>query len=165
MNCFNISGRIASVPKLRIITIEGLDINVCNFTIGIIDDFSSDEDGLSKYTDLIECICFNKSALLLVSNFEKGDKIVSFGKLKNYFFEDCNRTKHFTHVLLVSQFEFGDSKKSLNLSNGSGSSCDLSVLSDVKDVLKLYSFICEHGYLCIDEDDYYSITMDHFLSR
>lgn len=162
MNSFNITGRVFTVPKIRILSINGQNITVCNFTVAIIDDLDKDNPDNSKCTDFIECICFNDLAMSFNYNFEKGSKIFCSGKLKNHFFEDCNRTKHFTQVLLLTKFEFGDSKNSLVATDKSVSSADISFSPDVKTVSDLFSIMCDHGYLCIDEDDYYRIAMNNY---
>lgn len=159
MNIFSISGRVWKVPKTRIININGKSITVCNFTVAIIDDTCEKGVDDDKYVDFVECICFNDLALSFSERFVKGSKILCSGRLKNHFFEDYNRTKHFTQILLVSFFEFGDSSKSLVGNVDPEQSSDSCFLPEVNNVLNLYSLLCEHGYLCIDEEDYYSIAM------
>jgi len=162
MNQFFITGRVYKVPVTNILSITGNDgkkINMCNFIIAINDGNNNDVDDNNK-RDFIQCVCLNELALSFSKNFCEGAKISCSGKLKNYSFADSNRTKHFTHYLLVTQFEFGDSQNSLS---DKGSS-DFLFLSDSKNDLKLLAAANDNGYLCIDESDYYRLAMDSFFS-
>ena len=162
MNNVMISGRISNVPKLRVLNIDGQSISICNFTIATVDDVG--EDGVHDVTntDFIECICFDREASVLNANFIKGSKITCIGKLKNYFFEDSNRTKHFTQMLILSQVEYGDTFAVFDRNTDKKKSVDMSIACNLKEILSLYNTVRDNGYLCVDEDEYYRIAMANY---
>ncbi len=162
MNNVMISGRICCVPKIRVLNINGKSINICNFTIATVDDVGENDSHDSTNTDFIECICFDKNAITLNANFINGSKIACIGKLKNHYFEDSNRTKHFTQILVLSQVEFGDTMSAFDRNTDKKKSVDLSIASNLKDILSLYDTVCENGYLCVDEDEYYRIAISNY---
>lgn len=162
MNNLSVTGRVCNVPKIRILQIEDKTINICNFTIAVSDGISEEGYQDKKNMDFFECICFNDAALAFNANFIKGSKISCTGKVKNHYFEDANRTKHFTQILVLSQIEFGDTLSVL--SRGSKrKAVDMSITSDYNNIKALYDLICDNGYLCIDEDDYYKIATDNVM--
>ncbi|MGO4970510.1 single-stranded DNA-binding protein [[Clostridium] aminophilum] len=160
MNSVTVSGRICCVPKIRLLQMGGKTVNVCNFTIASVDGMAEDELHNSQNTDFFECICLNREAITINSKFMKGSKILAQGKLKNHFFEDGNKTKHFTNVLLLTHVEFGDTASACD--RDQNTSLDLSIESNVNDIKALYETVCDNGYLCVDEDEYYRIAMDNF---
>lgn len=70
-----------------------------------------------------------------------------------------NGTKHFTNVFLAEQVEFGDTTAAFEKGSGKKKSIELSVVSDLKMIFNTYKKVCENGFLCIDEEDYYKIAM------
>lgn len=163
MNNVTLTGRIFNVPRIRVLRIDGKAVNICNFTIAVADGISEQGSFSEHNTDFFECVCFGDAALAVNANFIKGSKISCYGKVKNHFFEDANRTKHFTQVFVVYQVEFGDTSSAFDKNTEKKKSIDLSVISELKDVTDLFGRICDNGYLCIDEDEYYRIAMDNFL--
>lgn len=161
MNVVTISGRICNVPKLRVLKIKEQTITICNFTLASMDGIAEADDHNVFNTDFIECVCFNSEALALNANFIKGSKINCIGKIKNHFHEDSNRTKHSSHVLILSQVEFGDSLSAFSKNSDKKKSLDYSITSNFSDILSLYNTVCDNGYLCIDEDEYYRIAMEY----
>ena len=159
MNVVMISGRICCVPKIRILDINGKAVNICNFTIATVNGIGEDDVHDNTNTDFIECICFNREALAVNANMIKGSKITCTGQIRNYFFEDSNRTKHYTNMLVLSQVEYGDTSSAFDRNTDKKKSVDLSIASNLQDVLSLYDKVRDSGYLCIDEDDYYRIAM------
>lgn len=164
MNNVTLSGRVCNVPKIRVLKINGKNISICNFTIAIMEGLPENGMYSSSNTDFIECVCFNSEALAINANFIKGSKITCIGKIKNHFFEDSNRTKHFTNILVLSQVEFGDTASAFDKNVDKKKAVDLSISSNITDVLALYESVCDNGYLCIDEDEYYRIAMENFCS-
>ena len=82
--------------------------------------------------------------------------------IKNHFHEDCNGTKHFTQILVLSQVEYADSTSAFDKNADKRKAMDLSIHSNLDDVLAVYKMIVSHGYLCLDEDEYYRIAMSRY---
>lgn len=162
MNNVTISGRICNVPKIRILKLHQSTVTICNFTVASMDGIADDGDHTLSNTDFFECICFNKEALMVNANFIKGSKISCAGKIKNFHFEDGNQTKHFTQILVLTQVEFGDSATAFDKNVDKKKSLDLSINSNLSEILELYDSVVDNGYLCIDEDEYYRIAMGNF---
>lgn len=163
MNNLTLTGRVCNVPKIRVLNVGGKTINICNFTIAVADGLAPGDKYSQKNLDFFECVCFNESALALNANFIKGAKISCAGKLKNHFFEDANRTKHFTQVIVVLQVEYGDTASVFDKNVDGRKAVDMSIVNDFNEVMALYDLVCDHGYLVIDEDDYYKIAMDNYM--
>lgn len=165
MNKTILAGRICSIPKIRLLQLEGKTISVCNFTLGVADgvfDIPSDEDYYSQdNVDFFECVAFEGTAKMINENFIKGSKILCTGKMKNHFFSDANFTNHFTQVFVLESAEFGDTEAVFGKYSGDKKPSELSIVSDLNRVYSLFKTACNNGYLCIDEDDYYKIAMSN----
>lgn len=163
MNNVTLTGRVFNVPKIRVLRINGKAVNICNFTVAVADGIPEDGGNAEHNTDFFECVCFDDTALAINANFVKGAKIACYGKVKNHYFEDANRTKHFTNVFVLYQVEYGDSASVFEKNVEKKKCLDMSVQSDLKDVTDLFDQVCDKGYLLIDEDEYYRIAMDNYL--
>ena len=165
MNNVVMGGRICTIPKIRVLHLGGTSVSICTFTIAIADtkfDFQNMNDKYSESSvDYIECITFNDVASMVNQNFVKGSKIICSGKLKNHYFEDANCTKHFTQVFLVSCAEFGDTEAVFNKYSEKKKKAEMSIVSDLKEIDDLFKEVCSHGYLCVDEDDYFKLAMNN----
>ena len=96
---------------------------------------------------------------MISNNFVKGSKIVCRGKMKNHRFEDANRTIHFTNIFLTQCVEFGDTDSVIRKASGKKRPIEMSVVADLKELEELYKKVCESGFLCLNESDYYNIAM------
>lgn len=164
MNNVVISGRVCTIPKIRVLQLGTASVSICTFTIAVVDAKFNSQNENEAYTeesvDYFECITFNEAASMVNRNFVKGSKIICSGKLKNHYFEDANRTKHFTQVFVVNKVEFGDTEAVFKKYSDK-KSAELSIVSDLMEIDILYKKVCSYGYLCIDEDDYYKIAMSN----
>lgn len=165
MNNVVMGGRICTIPKIRVLQLGEMPVSVCTFTIAIINANFDGQIRNNIYTensvDYVECITFNEAASKLNRYFGKGFKIMCTGKLKNHYFEDANCTKHFTQVLVVNHAEFGDTEAAFNKYSDKKKTPELSIVSDLKEIDMLFQKVCSHGYLCIDEDDYFKLAMNN----
>lgn len=160
MNNIILSGRVCSIPKIKLLPIEGRSIGMCVFTI-VVSDFSfCDEENENKKTDYFECVAFDAVAQQISVNFTKGSKIIVKGKMQNHFFTDVNQTKHFTQILVIEHAEFGDTESVFD-KNNKKKPLDMVIAAEMKDVFKHYRSACENGFLCIDEEEYYKIAMSN----
>lgn len=160
MNYSIFSGRVATVPKVAIVqTKDDEQIFVCTFVISV-PEYTDLSDG-KKY-NFYECIAFNETAQKIHKHFTKTAKVLTFGKMVNHTFKDINNTPHFTNILLIQNIEFGDTESAINRMNLDTKLPDFTVLSDLKEMDAAYKKICENGFLCIDENDYYNIASSYF---
>lgn len=163
MNSVILSGRICTIPKIKLLQIEGKSVSMCVFTIAVAEmrcEFDNTDSGKNRY-DYFECVAFENAARLINSNFVKGSKIVCRGKMRNHIFADANQTKHFTQVFIIEQAEYGDTETVFDKNNSKKKSLELVIAADMKEISELYCKICENGFLCIDEEDYYRIAMSN----
>ena len=144
MNMTVLSGRVCTIPKIKLLQIEEQQVSICLFTVAIVDGVFATQDYKMEETniDYFECVAFGEAAIMINANFVKGSKIICKGRMKNHIFNDVNGTKHFTNVFVVR-------KKSI----------ELSVVSDLQMLFNTYKKVCENGFLCIDEEEYYKIAM------
>lgn len=163
MNQIMISGRVFNIPKLRIIQIDGRRLTVCNFTVAVTNGIEENDDYKASNIDFFECICFDEAAMQINANFMKGSKITCSGSVKNHFFEDANKTRHFTNVLLLSYVEFGDTASAFYISTNKKKQTDKAIILSYDKIAALFDLMCEKGYLCIDEDEYYRLAMNNFF--
>lgn len=165
MNNMILGGRVCSIPKIKVLQLEDQSISICTFTLAVVDGVFELNGNEGVYSDgkvdFFQCIAFGNSAQMINANFIKGSKIICKGKMKNHFFEDTNRTKHFTQALVVDQAEFGDTEAVFSKYSGRKKPMELSIVSDLKEICKLYESICSKGFLCIDEDEYYKIAISN----
>lgn len=166
MNMTMVAGRLCTVPKIKLLQLNEKTIRVCKLAVAVINERFDleDEAGLTEENvDFFQCIAFGSAAKMISDNFAKGSKIILYGKMKNHRFKDANTAKHFTNVLLIEKAEFGDTKAAVCKFSGKKKYTDLSVMSDLKELYDLYDKVCMNGFLCIDEDDYYSIATSNMV--
>ena len=162
MNSVVLSGRVCTIPKIKLLQVADKPVSMCVFTIAVADGvFAADNQALldESNIDYFECVSFGEAAIMINENFVKGSKIICRGRMKNHVFDDVNGTKHFTNVFLAEQAEFGDTNAAFEKGGGKKKSIELSVASDLKMIFDTYKKVCENGFLCIDEEDYYKIAM------
>lgn len=163
MNKVILNGRLCTIPKISILTIEGNNISVCKFTMAVVDSVfdlveGSDSDIIPDY---FECIAFDRAACNICDNFERGAKILISGKVKNFIFQDFSHTSHCTNVVVVDTIEFGDTSSAVSR-NSRNEALNLSIVSDLKQMDRNFKLICEAGFLVLDEEDYFNIANNIF---
>lgn len=162
MNDTIMSGRVCTVPKLLILPLGEKSVCICKFVIAVCDGLSDYQSGRHYEpgkVDFFECVAFDAAAQMVNDNFVKNSKIICRGKMKNHHFEDANKTKHFTNIFLVEYAEFGDTESVFEKNAGKKKALEMSVVADLNELNQIFDTVCEHGFLCIDETDYYNIAI------
>jgi hypothetical protein len=164
MNVSILSGRICTVPTLSLIEFEGKQVCVCKYVIAVCNGiYDYTENNANLFTDanvdFFECIAFESAARMINRNFAKGSKIICRGKMRNHRFEDANMTKHFTNIFLTEGVEYGDTEAVMGKYTGKKKQLEISIASDLKELDDLFVKICQEGFLCVDESDYYNIAI------
>ena len=160
MNNFNCCGRIVSMPRSRLIPIDDMMVSVCTFTVAMYDGITDDTKEYDDASiDYIECIAFSDVAKFICEHFFLGAKVLLSGKLKNYCFEDGNKTKHFTQVFLVNHTEYGDTLSAYKKFRGVDKAADASIEANIGNTLERFKEISKNGFLCIDEESYYRLAL------
>lgn len=158
MNYTITSGRMCMVPVVSILPlkVDGKieQLFVCKFVIAVPDGASTDK----KRYNFFECVAFEQTAKKINDSFPKGAKVVMMGKLVNHMFKDANNTPHFTNILLVEHVEFGDTESAINKMNLDVKLPDFAAFADLEQMENAFNAVCEQGFLCIDENDYYNIA-------
>lgn len=114
MNKFIISGRLTADPDIRR-TNEGT--TVARFNIAVNRRFKRDGD---PDADFFKCVLFGKQAEAMEKcNVRKGTKLLIEGAVRNNNYTDKDGVKHYSDQVLVSTFEFCESR-SAAASSGSG---------------------------------------------
>jgi hypothetical protein len=165
MNTAILSGRICTVPTLSLIELDGRQVCACKYVIAVcnsLTDYPQDNSSDSYKdgnVDFFECVAFSAAAKMINQNFAKGSKIICRGKMRNHRFEDANMAKHFTNIFLVEGVEYGDTEAVLSKFMGKKKPLEISIASDLRELDDLFARICQAGFLCVDESDYYNIAI------
>lgn len=117
MNVVCLAGRLtADVEKVEYG--KGKDKKLMGrFTIAVRDGV--DEEGNSK-AQFIRCVMFGENGVNALSQFAgKGDAISVTGRLKNGMYEDKDGITRYTTDVIVSDFDFMNSKREKEESKGS----------------------------------------------
>lgn len=110
MNRVDLIGRLTRDPELR----QSQSGNfVCKFTVAITRFNPNGEDG----TDFIGCTAFSKQAENLKKYVFKGNLIGIEGSIQTGSYDDKDGKKVYTTDVIVSRFEFLESKNSSGNSN------------------------------------------------
>lgn len=159
MNLAIVCGRICSIPKSTVIMIDGAQCFVCKFTIALENgEYCTSGKMVDKSYDFLETITFGSPAEHISKHFSNGSKIVTYGTLKNYKFNDANGTAHYTNILVINHVEFGDSQSAITNVLTKKSNADVTIKADLKHMEDMFKRACEDGFFCIDENDYYRIA-------
>lgn len=151
MNYGMFTGVLCTIPSVAIIPIgERDEIFICKFVICTSEYFEG-----KSHCDFFECVAFEDTAKAVHDGFHKGARINVFGKVKNFIFKDVNNTPHFTNIVLAEHVELGDDISELPETG------NVSVIAELKEMDRLYKEVCDNGFLCIDENDYYYIALNN----
>lgn len=151
MNYGFFSGVVCGVPSVSILPINGRDIFVCRFVIA-----TEENDSAANKYNFYECVSFEETAKAFNDVFFKNANINVMGKIVNFQFKDNNNSPHVTQIVLAEHIEYGYSKRSDKY--GKEKLCDFPIVADISEMNRLYKEICEHGFLCVNEIDYFNIA-------
>ena len=115
MNKVVLVGRFTKDPELRYATGNG--IATSRFTVAV------NRQGKKDEADFINCVAFNKTAVLIAQYFAKGRRIAISGSIRTGSYLKDDGTKIHTTDVVVEDFDFIDSNSS-NRNNTSNSSVD-----------------------------------------
>ena len=118
MNCVTMYGRITKKPELRAINNDNF---VCRFSIAVNRAFKT-EGGPDA--DFFECVIFGKRAQVIDKYFDKGSRIAITGRIENNNYTDKNGVKHYSNNIIVTDFDFVDSKSDTETRNTNGNVTD-----------------------------------------
>jgi single-strand DNA-binding protein len=77
MNIVNLQGRLVKQPEIKV---ASNDTSYVMFTLAVYRD--------GEVTDFIDCVAWDKTAVLLVKHFKKGDKVLCSGALHQNIKDD-----------------------------------------------------------------------------
>lgn len=118
MNKFIISGRLTADPDIRRTT-EGTAVARFNFAVNRRFKRDGDPDA-----DFFKCVLFGKQAEAMEKcNVRKGTKLLIEGEMRNNNYTDKDGVKHYSDQVIVSYFEFCESR-SAAASSGTGGYTD-----------------------------------------
>lgn len=106
MNQCTLIGRLTKDSEMRT-TISGQ--HVVNFTLAINRNYKNEEGEYE--TDFINCIAFNKTAVLITKYTQKGSKIALNGRIQVNSYDAQDGTKKYATNIVAKEVYFLDGKK------------------------------------------------------
>lgn len=158
MNCFFVSGRVVTEPTSSFLK---NDIFIVKFCISTAADymFLGGEKVEKPHYNFFQCVAFGDVAKQIVEYFDNGTKVSMQAVVENFPFKDSNGTPHFTQILLVNQIEYNDNATQSFKLAPRKKNMDKVMVSELSEIDSLYKDVCENGFLCIDESDYYNMAI------
>ncbi|HHU22028.1 MAG TPA: single-stranded DNA-binding protein [Clostridiales bacterium] len=118
LNHITIMGRLTRDPELRYTQNQ---IPVASFTLAVDRDYVSRDSG-EKQTDFIDCVAWRSTAEFVSKYFFKGSMAVVAGRLQIRDWTDREGGKRRSAEVVVENIYFGESKRSRDGNEASGSS-------------------------------------------
>ena len=167
MNCFLTSGRMITEPTSTFIRISNdKEIFIVKFCIATTADFmflnAKEAEKTTKY-DFFQCVAFEDVAKNIVTYFDRGTKITMQSMVKNFPFKDSNGTPHLTQILLLNQVEYDDNAAQSFKLAPRKKNMDKVMVSELERIDALYKKVCDEGFLCINESDYYNMAISNIV--
>lgn len=85
-------------------------VAVARFTVACDRQYANKQTG-ERETDFIECVAWRNTADFVARYFSKGNAITVEGTLQNNIYEDKNKVKHYSYVVIAEQVGFAGSKQ------------------------------------------------------
>lgn len=166
MNCFFVSGRIFTEPTSSFIQFDDKEVLLAKFCISSSSDFMylniKDDEQTSHY-NFYQCVAFGDVAKQIVELFDRGIKVSMQALVENFSFKDSNGTPHFTNILLVNQIEYDSNASQSFKVAPRKKNMDKVMVSELKTIDQLFKEVCDKGFLCINETDYYNMTIKNMV--
>lgn len=105
MNVVILSGNLGQDPEIRIAQSGN---TVASFSLAVRRKVQKDGEDIS---DWFNCTAFGKKAEFCEKYLHKGSRVMVVGEIQNNNYEDKNGTKHYSNQVIISNIEFGESKK------------------------------------------------------
>lgn len=106
MNQVHLLGRLTANPELRT-TPAG--VMYCRFRIAVNRKFAKEND---VKADFFNVAAWKSQAEFVTQYFEKADRIIVHGEIRNSDYTDKNNVKHYGVEVLANSLEFADTKSS-----------------------------------------------------
>lgn len=162
MNCFFVSGRVVTEPTSAFLKNELFIVKFCISSSADYMALKSKEAEETHY-NFFQCVAFDDVAKQIVKYFDKGTKVSVQAVVENFPFKDSNGTPHFTNVLLVNQIEYNDNAAQSFKIAPRKKNMDKVMVSELDRIDSLYKEVCEKGFLCINESDYYNMAISNMI--
>lgn len=103
MNINILRGNLARDPEVRVVTINGKQTSVVNFTIAVSREYTKANGEKDKVTTFVPCEAWDSGADIIGDSFKKGDLVMVEGSLRNDSWEK-DGVKHNSLKVRVNNF-------------------------------------------------------------
>lgn len=103
MNINILRGNLARDPELRVVTINGKQTSVVNFTVAVSREYTKANGEKDKVTTFVPCEAWDSGAEIIGDSFKKGDLVMVEGSLRNDSWEK-DGVKHNSLKVRVNNF-------------------------------------------------------------
>jgi single-strand DNA-binding protein len=103
MNITILRGNLARDPELRVISSNGKQTSVVNFTVAVSREYTKANGEKDKVTSFINCEAWDTGADIIGASFKKGELVMIEGSLRNDSWEK-DGVKHSTMKVRVNNF-------------------------------------------------------------
>ena len=103
MNLNILRGNLARDPELRVVSSNGKQTSVVNFTVAVSREYTKSNGEKDKVTTFVPCEAWDTGAEIISQSFKKGDLVLVEGSLRNDSWEK-DGVKHNTLKIRVNNF-------------------------------------------------------------
>ena len=103
MNLNILRGNLARDPELRVVSSNGKQTSVVNFTVAVSREYTKSNGEKDKVTTFVPCEAWDTGAEIISQSFKKGDLVLVEGSLRNDSWEKYG-VKHNTLKIRVNNF-------------------------------------------------------------
>jgi single-strand DNA-binding protein len=103
MNINILRGNLARDPEVRVVTINGKQTSVVNFTVAVSREYTKANGEKDKVTTFVPCEAWDSGAEIIGDSFRKGDLVMVEGSLRNDSWEK-DGVKHNSLKVRVNNF-------------------------------------------------------------
>jgi len=103
MNLNILRGNLARDPELRVVSTNGKQTSVVNFTVAVSREYTKANGEKDKITTFVPCEAWDTGAEIISQSFKKGDLVLVEGSLRNDSWEK-DGVKHNTLKIRVNNF-------------------------------------------------------------
>ena len=96
-------GNLARDPEVRVVTINGKQTSVVNFTVAVSREYTKANGEKDKVTTFVPCEAWDSGAEIIGDSFRKGDLVMVEGSLRNDSWEK-DGVKHNSLKVRVNNF-------------------------------------------------------------
>jgi single-strand DNA-binding protein len=103
MNLNILRGNLARDPELRVVSTNGKQTSVVNFTVAVSREYTKSNGEKDKITTFVPCEAWDTGAEIINQSFKKGDLVLVEGSLRNDSWEK-DGVKHNSLKIRVNNF-------------------------------------------------------------